>query len=187
MKNRLSKIYTRGGDTGQTSLGTGARIPKDDMRVESYGSVDELNSSMGVLGSHLENTNIQDEVIHIQNTLFDLGGELCIPESTVINPEDVQWLEERIDHYNNDLPPLKEFVLPGGTKAQSFCHLSRTIARRTERKLVTLSRQENINKETIAYINRLSDYLFVLTRVLAREPGGREILWQRRNPKNEKA
>jgi cob(I)alamin adenosyltransferase len=167
-----------------TGLGTGKRVSKDDLRVEAYGCVDELNSCIGVFGSYLVNEKIIAEVTTIQNTLFDLGGELCIPGSLVINEADVTSLEVMMDGYNDDLPPLKEFVLPGGNQAQSFCHLARTVARRTERRLVTLQNQEDVSKQVIAYVNRLSDYLFVLTRVLAREPGGREILWQRRQPKS---
>ena len=183
MKNRLTKIYTKTGDKGMTGLGSGQRVRKDHLRVEAYGCVDELNSTIGLLYSYVEKESIKEQISLIQNTLFDLGGELCLPDTAVIEQADVEDLENKMDAFNEHLPPLKEFILPGGNAAQGFCHLARTVARRTERRLVTLSAEEDINKFSVSYINRLSDYLFVLARVLAREPSGREVLWQRRQPK----
>jgi cob(I)alamin adenosyltransferase len=179
MGNRLSKIYTRTGDDGTTGLGDGTRVPKDGARVEAYGTVDELNSAIGVL---LAVADLPAEVtkclVEIQHELFDMGGELCIPGHQVIAARHVERLEQTLDRFNDTLPPLKEFILPGGGPAAAACHLARTIARRAERRVLALSRLESVSPEVMKYLNRLSDLLFVLARVLARHERGTEVLWR---------
>jgi len=179
MGNRLSKIYTRTGDDGTTGLGDGTRVPKDGERVEAYGTVDELNSSIGVLLAVPGlPSNVTSCLVEIQHELFDMGGELCIPGHTVIKAEHASRLEAVLDEFNDTLPPLKEFILPGGGPAAAACHVSRTIARRAERRVLTLSRVESVSPEVVKYLNRLSDLLFVLARVLARHEQGTEVLWR---------
>ncbi len=178
MGNRLSKIYTRTGDSGTTGLGDGSRVLKDGARIETIGTIDELNAHVGVLLACTLPELAREDLSGIQHALFDLGGELCIPGHVAIGETDVRWLEQRLDDFNADLPPLKEFILPGGTPAAAQCHVARTICRRAERSLVALSRQEQIGPQALAFVNRLSDYLFVLARVLARAEGGSEVLWQ---------
>jgi cob(I)alamin adenosyltransferase len=179
MGNRLSKIYTRTGDDGTTGLGDGARVPKDGERVEAYGTVDELNSVIGVLLAVPGlPANVTTCLTEIQHELFDLGGELCIPGYQVITAQHVSRLEEALDGFNDTLPPLKEFILPGGGPAAAACHVARTIARRAERRVLTLSRVESVGPEVLKYLNRLSDLLFVLARVLARHERGTEVLWR---------
>ena len=179
MGNRLSKIYTRTGDDGTTGLGDGTRVPKDGERVEAYGTVDELNSSIGVLLAVPGlPPNVTSCLVEIQHELFDMGGELCIPGHTVIKAEHAARLETVLDGFNDTLPPLKEFILPGGGPAAAACHVSRTIARRAERRVLTLSRVESVSPEVVKYLNRLSDLLFVLARVLARHEQGTEVLWR---------
>ncbi len=179
MGNRLSKIYTRTGDDGTTGLGDGTRVPKDGSRVEAYGTVDELNSTVGVL---LAVPGLPERVVtcltEIQHELFDMGGELCIPGHRVITDAHVTRLEETLDGFNDSLPPLKEFSLPGGGPAAAACHVARTVARRAERRVLTLSREEAVAPEVLKYLNRLSDLLFVLARVLARHKQGTEVLWR---------
>lgn len=179
MGNRLSKIYTRTGDDGTTGLGDGTRVPKDGARVEAYGTVDELNSVLGVL---LAVPGVPDSVTalltDVQHELFDLGAELCIPGHTVITAAHVSRLETALDQFNDPLPPLKEFILPGGGPAAAACHLGRTVARRAERRAWTLAGVETVNPEVLRYLNRLSDLLFVLARVLARHERGTEVLWR---------
>jgi cob(I)alamin adenosyltransferase len=180
MGNRLSKIYTRTGDDGTTGLGDGTRVSKDSARVEAYGTVDELNSAIGVLLAVPGlPTDVSSCLTDIQHELFDMGGELCIPGHRVINDAHVSRLEETLDRFNDPLPPLKEFILPGGGPAAAACHLARTIARRAERRVLTLSRGETVAPEVMRYLNRLSDLLFVLARVLARHERGTEVLWRR--------
>lgn len=179
MGNRLSKIYTRTGDDGTTGLGDGSRTPKDSARVEAYGTVDELNSAIGVLlASEGVGDALREHLVRIQHALFDLGGELCVPGMELIHEADVTRLEQILDHYNEDLPRLKEFILPGGGPAAAQCHVARTVCRRAERRVVTLARQDNVRPEVIHYLNRLSDLLFVFARVLARASGHGEVLWQ---------
>ncbi len=179
MGNRLSKIYTRTGDDGSTGLGDGSRIAKDSLRVEAYGTVDEANSAIGVtLAANNVPSDVRDLLTTVQHQLFDLGGELCIPGHAAIFDADVEALERQMDHFNEDLPALKEFILPGGGEAAARCHLARTIVRRAERATVALSRQEAVRAEAIRYLNRLSDLLFVLSRVLARADGQGEVLWR---------
>ena len=179
MGNRLSKIYTRTGDDGSTGLGDGSRTGKDSLRVEAYGTVDEANSAIGVvLAAPGVPAGVRDLLTAVQHQLFDLGGELCIPGHAAITGDDVEALERQLDHYNDDLPPLKDFILPAGGEAASRCHLARTIVRRAERETVTLARHDAVRPEAIRYLNRLSDLLFVLARVLARADGQGEVLWK---------
>jgi len=179
MGNRLSRIYTRTGDDGTTGLGDGSRVPKDSVRVEAYGTVDELNSVIGVL---LAVPALPPQVTacltEVQHELFDMGGELCIPGHRAITAEHVARLENALDGFNDPLPPLKEFILPGGGPAAAACHLARTVARRAERRVWTLAKTENVSPEVAQYLNRLSDLLFVLARVLARHERGAEVLWR---------
>ncbi|HZW17487.1 MAG TPA: cob(I)yrinic acid a,c-diamide adenosyltransferase [Luteimonas sp.] len=184
MGNRLSKIYTRTGDDGTTGLGDGSRVAKDSARVDAYGTVDEANSCIGLLLAADVADDIRNLLTTIQHQLFDLGGELCIPGHAAIHDADIDRLEQHLDHYNAALPPLKEFILPGGGEAAARCHVARTVVRRAERQAVTLARQETVRPQPIRYLNRLSDLLFVLARVLARASGHGEVIWQheRRKP-----
>ena len=177
MGNRLSKIYTRTGDDGSTGLGDGSRVGKDSARVAAYGTVDEANSSVGVLLAVELPAPVRDLLTAIQHQLFDLGGELCIPGHAAIQDADVDALEAHLDRFNADLPPLKDFILPGGGEAAARCHLARTIVRRAEREAVALARHEDVRPQAVRYLNRLSDLLFVLARVLARADGQGEVLW----------
>lgn len=177
MGNRLSKIYTRTGDAGDTGLGDGSRVDKDSLRVESYGTVDELNSAIGLLLAADLDTPIRECLTRLQHELFDLGGELCMPGFVMVPGEFVTQLEQDLDRFNEDLPPLKDFILPGGSESAARCHLARTIARRAERRVVSLAKVEEINADSIRYLNRLSDLLFVLARVIARRDGGQEVIW----------
>ena len=177
MGNRLSKIYTRTGDDGSTGLGDGSRTGKDALRVCAYGTVDEANSAIGVLLAVDMPSDIRALLTTVQHQLFDLGGELCIPGHAAIHASDIDALEQRLDHYNQALPPLKDFILPAGGEGAARCHLARTIVRRAERETVALSRHEVVRAEAIGYLNRLSDLLFVLSRVLARADGHGEVLW----------
>ncbi len=180
MGNRLSKIYTRTGDDGTTGLGDGSRIPKDSARVEAFGTVDEANSAIGVVLAH---DSISPAVRHclteVQHDLFELGGELCIPGHSAVSDEFVARLEAELDRFNADLPMLKEFILPGGGAAAAACHMARTIVRRAERRVTSLAAAEEVRPESIRYLNRLSDLLFVVARVVARLESGEEVLWRR--------
>ena len=178
MGNRLSKIYTRTGDDGTTGLGDGSRVSKDSARVAAYGTVDEANSALGVVLAHELPERVREVFTTVQHELFDLGGELCIPGSAAIHDSHVDALERALDGFNEDLPPLKDFILPGGGPAAAACHLARTICRRAEREVVTLSHHDAVRPETIRYLNRLSDLLFVVARVLARASGHGEVLWR---------
>ena len=176
----LNRIYTRTGDDGTTGLGDGTRTAKDSPRVEAYGSVDELNSVIGgVLAVPRLPARIAECLTEVQHDLFDLGGELCIPGHRAITAEFVQRLENTLDAFNARLSPLKEFILPAGGPATAACHLSRAICRRAERRVWTLARNEPVAPEVTQYLNRLSDLLFVLARVLARHEHGQEVLWKR--------
>ena len=177
MGNRLSKIYTRTGDDGTTGLGDGSRVAKDSSRVTAYGTVDEANSAIGLLLAGDLNDGVRALLVSVQHQLFDLGGELCIPGHAAIQDADVERLERELDRHNADLPPLKDFILPGGGEAAARCHLARTIVRRAERETVTLSHHDSVRPQAIRYLNRLSDLLFVLARVLARANGQGEVLW----------
>jgi cob(I)alamin adenosyltransferase len=179
MGHRLSKIYTRTGDNGTTGLGDGSRTDKDSLRVEAYGTVDELNSAIGLLATHLLPDVIHQELADIQHRLFDIGGELSIPGHNVITDKQVERLEACLDQLNAELQPLKEFILPGGSPAAAACHLARTVGRRAERRVVSLAREEAINAASLRYLNRLSDLLFVMARTLNRVEGIDDVLWQR--------
>ncbi|MCW9030528.1 MAG: cob(I)yrinic acid a,c-diamide adenosyltransferase [Gammaproteobacteria bacterium] len=178
MGHRLSKIYTRTGDKGDTGLADGSRIDKDHIRIEAMGTVDELNSIIGMVLAHKVPEKIHGCFNSIQHHLFDLGGELCIPGHTALNDNYITYLENTLDELNANLPMLKEFILPSGGQATSACHLARTVCRRAERRVVTLAKGEQISPFTIRYLNRLSDLLFVIARVLARHENGSEVLWQ---------
>lgn len=178
MGNRLSKIYTRTGDDGSTGLGDGSRTGKDSARVNAYGTVDEANSCIGLLLASDLPDDIAGLLTKVQHQLFDLGGELCIPGHAAIDDDDITALEEQLDHYNAQLPPLKEFILPGGGEAAARCHIARTVVRRAERETVALARLEQVRPQAVGYLNRLSDLLFVLARVLARADGHGDVLWQ---------
>jgi cob(I)alamin adenosyltransferase len=180
MGHRLSRIVTRTGDDGTTGLGDGSRLPKDAPRIEALGSVDELNCALGVLLA----TTLPDERAYaglneVQHDLFELGGELAIPGSTLLQVARVGWLEAQVERFNRELPPLKEFVLPGGGSAAAQAHVARAICRRAERSCWALSRTETLRSEPMHYLNRLSDLLFVLARAFARAQYGSEPLWDR--------
>ena len=188
MGNRLSRIYTRTGDDGTTGLGDGSRVPKDSLRVEAFGTVDELNSSIGVLLATPEiPPGVVASLTEVQHELFDLGGELCIPGHRAIGAAHVTRLEKSLDEFNDALPPLKGFILPGGGPAAAACHMARAIARRAERRVWTLARVESVSAEVAKYLNRLSDLLFVLARVLARHERGVEVLWRHDRAKAKSA
>lgn len=179
MANRLTRITTRSGDDGTTGLADGTRTGKDGPRIEVLGAIDELNSGLGIVAAYLEDPEHLALLRRIQNRLFDLGGELAIPASTVLLDRHVEDLERETEALNATLPPLREFVLPGGNRPAAFCHQARAICRRAERDLIRLSQAESVNSASRRYLNRLSDLLFVLARTLARGDGGQEITWRR--------
>jgi cob(I)alamin adenosyltransferase len=184
MGNRLSKIVTRTGDAGTTGLGDGSRVTKDCLRIEVIGEVDELNSSLGVLLSEELPESVRATLLAIQHDLFDLGGELCIPGSEVIGATQVSRLEDTVALFNDSLSPLKEFILPGGTRAAALTHLARTVCRRAERRLVHLAQNEGVSDGARRYINRLSDLLFVLGRALNKVGGRDDVLWAHGRKRN---
>lgn len=177
MGNRLSKIYTRTGDAGNTGKADGTRVSKDDAVIQAQGDVDELNSFIGLLISRTENSELLEVFSRIQHDLFNVGAELSVSQQ-YIQDQDVRFLEQTLDHYNDDLPPLKEFILPGGGEAAALCHVARAVCRRAERSLVSLKREQAIGSGMLAYLNRLSDLLFVLARVLTRDAGEEEVYWR---------
>ena len=177
MPNRLTRIYTRTGDEGSTGLADGTRLPKDSMRIETLGCLDELNCLIGLAIAYSAD-EAPSELAEIQHQLFEVGAEIALPPEERIGEAQVAWLEESLDSRNAALPPLKEFVLPGGSPAAAHCHLARAVCRRAERRVVTLARSDKVNPETLRYLNRLSDLLFVLARVLSRRGGAGETLWQ---------
>jgi len=180
MGKRLSKIVTRTGDDGSTGLGDGTRVRKDALRVEAYGTVDECNSAVGVIGAVAGlPPAVRAVLLEVQHDLFDLGGELCIPGHRAIHDAHVERLEEAIEQFNATLAPLEEFILPGGGPAAAACHVARAVTRRAERRAWTLAQSEPVAAEVMRYLNRLSDLLFVLARVLARHETGQEVLWRR--------
>jgi cob(I)alamin adenosyltransferase len=180
--HRLSKIYTRTGDDGTTGLANGARVDKWDERVEAFGDVDETNSAIGLVLAELTlPAHVRDSLTRIQHELFEIGAELALPGYTSITAESVHMLERDLDALNDTLPPLKEFVLPGGNRAAAACHLARTVCRRAERRAWAAAGHISLNRESLRYLNRLSDLLFVIARVLARQEGGQETLWHRRS------
>lgn len=178
MGNRLTQIYTRTGDDGTTGLGDGSRVSKDHLRVETMGDVDEVNSLLGVLLCDALPAHTVTLLTHIQHDLFDLGAEICIPGHRVVPEARAGELEKEIDKMNEHLPPLKNFILPGGSRAAGLCHHARTVCRRAERRLVALSRAEPMAPAVHLYLNRLSDLLFVLARHLNRHAGVADVLWQ---------
>ena len=186
MGHRLSKIYTRTGDSGTTGLGDGSRVAKDDLRIEALGDVDELNSSIGLLRSQIALSSIEDKAAWdtslslIQHWLFDLGGEVCIPNFNLVQPVSIEFLENDIDRMNEALPMLKDFILPSGTLVCSSAHQARSVCRRAERRLMAVhNRDQNIQAPSLQLLNRLSDWLFVASRTLQRAEGGSEVLWQK--------
>jgi cob(I)alamin adenosyltransferase len=180
MGHRLSKIYTRTGDDGTTGLGDGARIAKDSDRIEVLGTIDELNTVLGVALTETLPDNIRDLLLDIQHTLFDLGGELCMPGFKLVPEDAVSELERSLDQLNAELKPLKEFILPGGTRAAALCHQARSVCRRAERRLIRLSAAEDVSPVAGRYLNRLSDLLFVVARSINLKAGEGDVLWQRR-------
>jgi cob(I)alamin adenosyltransferase len=179
MGHRLSKIVTRTGDAGTTGLGDGTRIAKDSARIEAIGAVDELNSTLGVLAAEMLPVPIAACILEVQHDLFDLGGELSIPGHDAISEAHVERIETAVERFNADLPPLKEFILPGGTRASSLAHVARTVCRRAERALIRLAKTENVSDFARKYLNRLSDLLFVLARAINRAEGQADVLWRR--------
>ncbi len=186
MGHRLSKIYTRTGDNGSTGLGDGTRVAKDDLRVIAMGDVDELNSILGVLRAQIAASSIvqkepwDQNLSRIQHWLFDMGGELCIPNFNLLNSNCVSELEQQIDTMNGELPMLKEFILPSGSLSCSYAHQARAVCRRAERSVISLQqREQNLSQTAIQLLNRLSDWLFVAARSLQRTEGGSEVLWQK--------
>lgn len=177
MGNRLTKIYTRSGDAGETGKADGTRVSKRDELIQAQGDVDELNSFLGLLASKVDSPALDELISRIQHDLFNMGAELSLSQQYIVD-DDVSFLEKQLDHYNAALPPLKEFILPGGGESAALCHVARAVCRRTERSLVALDHQEGVGSDVLAYINRLSDLLFVLARVLNRDDGGKEIYWQ---------
>lgn len=178
MGYRLSKIYTRTGDSGDTGLGDGSRVAKDHLRIDAIGEVDELNCCLGLILAEQTSHEISQYLRNIQNDLFDLGGELSIPGYNNITETQVHRLEQWLDHLNDRLSPLKEFILPAGSRAASLAHLARAICRRAERSLVRLAKNERVSEPARKYLNRLSDLLFVIARALNQESGLNETLWQ---------
>jgi cob(I)alamin adenosyltransferase len=191
MANRLTQIATRTGDDGTTGLGDGQRVPKDHLRVQAMGDVDELNSNIGVLLAEPLPDDVRELLVVIQHELFNLGGELSMPGYQLLKEEAVLRLDEALKHYNANLPRLKEFILPAGTRSASIAHVCRTVARRAERAVVTLAAQEAINVSPRHYLNRLSDLLFVLARVLNRANldglGGDDVYWQSERLKRQES
>lgn len=180
MGKRLTRIYTKTGDQGSTGLGDGSRVEKDHVRVEAYGTVDELNAAIGLLLSDEIPEDIAEILIEVQHDLFDLGGELCIPGHALLKDERVEALERSLDTLNAELPALEEFILPGGTRSSALCHLARTVCRRAERRVVALARKEQVGAAAIRYLNRLSDLLFVTARSLNKRSGRSDVLWDRK-------
>jgi cob(I)alamin adenosyltransferase len=181
MGHRLSKITTRTGDSGETGLGDGSRVSKASARIAALGDVDELNSAIGVLLAEDLPAEVREALLGVQHDLFDLGGELSIPGHTLVATAQVERLERLLEGFNRSLAPLKEFILPGGTRAAAAAHLARTVCRRAERAVVALAREDRVSDPVRIYLNRLSDLLFVLGRALNRAAGSTDVLWQRKS------
>lgn len=179
MGNRLSKLYTRTGDNGTSGLSNGVRIAKNHPRMHAMGSVDELNSIIGMMINKLEDQALIDFYVAVQHDLFNIGGEISMPGHSFIAEEKITLLEETIDRFNQDVEPLKDFILPGGSEAASICHLARAVARRAERDVVTLHQTEEVFDTTRQYLNRLSDLLFVTARIINRKLGFDDVLWKK--------
>lgn len=186
MGKRLTRIYTRTGDDGTTGLADGSRLPKDSARIEAMGTVDELNCHIGLLRACRLPEAMDTELAEIQQRLFDIGGELSLPEQAMLREKHVGQLEDWLMGHNAQLPALKDFILPGGSAAAAQCHLARSVCRRAERDLWRLSRTEKVNPLAVIWLNRLSDLLFVQARVLGREHAATETLWQHESPENMK-
>ncbi len=178
MANRLTKIYTRTGDKGDTGLADGSRVPKDAPRIEAMGAIDELNSALGVLLCEDMPDALRAHLANVQNDLFDLGGELSVPGHAILSDNHVAQLEAALDQFNAALPPLKDFILPGGSRAAALAHVARTVCRRAERRVIALGKTEAVPALACPYLNRLSDLLFVASRALNRHAGGMDVLWQ---------
>lgn len=180
-------IYTRGGDRGQTSLASGERVPKYSTRVECYGTLDELSACLAVVADSLQDAEAAEQIMKIENILFNIEGIVACEDGEMakrmpgVEKSDVEWLEKRIDRMNEALPQLKAFIIPGGCLAASHVHVARTVCRRAERLLVRLNEEKPLPDETLSYINRLSDYLFVLARAVTSQRGGKEVFWQGKN------
>ncbi|GAB4361767.1 MAG: cob(I)yrinic acid a,c-diamide adenosyltransferase [Gammaproteobacteria bacterium] len=185
MGHRLSKIYTRTGDDGTTGIGGGERVPKDSARIEAIGAVDETNCQIGFTLAHPIPDKVREILTRVQHELFDLGGELAMPEHKAIEDDRIDALEADLDRLNAELPPLKEFILPGGSAAAAACHLARAVCRRAERRVVSLRAEEPVSEALPRYLNRLSDLLFVAARTIARSDGGSEVLWRSGRQRNE--
>lgn len=185
MGYRLSKIYTRTGDKGDTGMADGSRVAKDDIKVVAIGDIDELNCQIGVLISEISDRGLLDLLNRIQHILFDLGAEITLPEYEAINASHIDYLEQQLDEMNQHLKPLEEFILPGGSRSAAACHLARAVCRRAERSLVKLNREHTVNMQTLAFINRLSDLLFVMARKLCVDAGAAEIYWQKSRMEHE--
>ena len=181
MGYRLSRIYTRTGDKGTTGLGDGSRVAKESPRIEAIGTVDELNCLIGMLIAHEPPASISEPLLDIQHRLFDLGGGLAIPGLKTLEDEAIDHLEQQLDSLNMDLPPLEEFILPGGSLPAAQCHHARAVCRRAERRISHLAAEESeeVSANALKYLNRLSDLLFVMARTLARENGGAETFWRK--------
>ena len=178
MGHRLSKITTRTGDAGQTGLGDGSRVSKDSRRVQALGDVDELNSAIGLVLAEDVPPELRAALSQVQHDLFDLGGELSIPGHAMLAPAQVNFLDQRIESWNAELEPLKEFILPGGTRAAAAAHLARTVCRRAERSIIALSSDDSVSAVARQYLNRLSDLLFVAGRALNRHAGRTDVQWK---------
>ena len=186
MGHRLSKIVTRTGDAGTTGLGDGSRVAKDSPRIEAIGTVDELNSAIGVVLAEDVQDAVRSLLTDVQHDLFDLGGELSIPGHQAITPAHIDRLERAVEDHNADLAPLKEFILPGGTRAAALVHVARTVCRRTERAVVALAAHDDVSTSSRVYLNRLSDLLFVLARALNRAGHAPDVLWQKDRARGER-
>ena len=179
MGHRLSRITTRTGDRGETGLGDGTRVPKDHARIEALGAVDELSSHLGVLLAEPLPDDVRAELLAVQHDLFDIGGELSIPGHALLDAKRVGALERALERWNAELPPLREFILPGGSRAAALAHVARAVCRRAERRVVRLQREATVTEAVARYLNRLSDLLFVLARTLNRATGVPDVLWDR--------
>jgi len=179
MGNRLSKLYTRTGDDGTSSLSGGERIPKNHERMNAMGAVDELNSVIGLLICKLEDTELEALFIEIQHDLFNIGGEISMPGHSFIKAEKIAGLEKKIDYFNESVEPLKDFILPGGSEAAAVCHMARSIARRAEREVITLHNSEEVSNTTRQYLNRLSDLLFAAARIINQRLDQDDVLWKK--------
>ena len=183
MGHRLSKITTRTGDAGETGLGDGTRVAKDSVRVQALGDIDELNCVIGMVLAEDVSREVRDALGQVQHDLFDLGGELSIPGHKLLKPSRVEALEETLEAWNAGLEPLKEFILPGGTRAAAAAHLARTVCRRAERSVVALGRKDKVGDPARRYLNRLSDLLFVAGRLLNRHAGQNDVQWRHERKK----